>query len=95
MTKNEFIELLSKKMDCSLAEANRNLTHVLNAFRDVWFQGEELTLPGFGKLCISERAARMGRDPKTGRALSLAAKKTPMFKIGQALKLQVNSVLKE
>lgn len=47
MTKNEFIELLSKKMDYRLVKANKNLTHVLNAFRDRWFQSEKLTLPGF------------------------------------------------
>ncbi len=52
--------------------------------------GDEVTLPGIGKLSVTTRAARAGRNPRTGEALAIAAKKTPKFSALKALKDAVN-----
>ncbi|MBP3927578.1 MAG: HU family DNA-binding protein, partial [Clostridium sp.] len=53
-------------------------------------KGEKIQLVGFGTFEVSERAAREGRNPKTGESMSIAACKTPKFKAGKALKDLVN-----
>ncbi|WP_144395760.1 HU family DNA-binding protein, partial [Pseudomonas sp. Kh7] len=54
-------------------------------------QGEEVALIGFGTFKVTERAARTGRNPKTGEPIQIAASKSPAFKAGKALKEVCNS----
>ncbi len=54
-------------------------------------KGDEVTLPGIGKLSVKQRAARTGRNPKTGEELKIKAKKVPHFSAAKALKDAVNS----
>ena len=53
-------------------------------------KGEKVQLVGFGTFEVSERAAREGRNPQTGEAMTIAASKTPKFKAGKALKDSIN-----
>ena len=53
-------------------------------------KGEKIQLVGFGTFEVSERAAREGRNPQTGEAMTIAASKTPKFKAGKALKDSIN-----
>lgn len=53
-------------------------------------KGGEVTLPGIGKLSVKQRAARMGRNPKTGETMEISAKKVPHFAVAKALKDSVN-----
>lgn len=65
------------------AEANRN------TFKDIasiLSQGEDVNIPGFGKFSVTERAARVGRNPKTGETIQVAASKKVSFKPAKALK---------
>jgi nucleoid DNA-binding protein len=94
MTKNEFIARLAKRMNCSLKEAEQNLTHCVEEFKQIWIEGEELTIPGFGKFFIRGQAARTARNPKTGHSLAIDAKQVPLFKPGDAIKLHINNAHK-
>ena len=66
----------------------------LNAMTDVVAEtlkaGEKIQLVGFGTFEVKERAARAGRNPKTGETIQIAASKTPAFSAGKALKDSVN-----
>ena len=53
-------------------------------------RGDDVVLVGFGTFSVKERAARMGRNPKTGEAIQIAASKVPSFKAGKVLKESVN-----
>ncbi len=68
---------------------------ILKAFTDVVAEelakGEKIQVVGFGTFEVSERAAREGRNPKTGEKMPIAASKTPKFKAGKALKDQINA----
>ena len=67
----------------------------MKAFTDViseeLVKGEKIQIVGFGTFEVTERAARDGRNPKTGEIMTIAASKTPKFKAGKALKDMVNA----
>lgn len=71
-------------------QTNSATEKVLKALGDVTGtalkSGDDVTLPGIGKLSVGERAARTGRNPRTGETLAIAAKKTVKFGAGKALK---------
>jgi nucleoid DNA-binding protein len=94
MTKTEFIDRLAKRMDCTAKEAECYFSHCIEELKQVWMRGEELTIPGFGKFLIREQAQRQARNPKNGQMLEIDAKRVPLFKPGDALKLHVNGALK-
>jgi DNA-binding protein HU-beta len=68
------------------AEAGKVLDSVLEAIQDSLAAGEALTLTGFGTFKVSERAARTGRDPRTGKAIDIPASKAVRFTPGKTLK---------
>jgi len=57
---------------------------------EVLNSGDTIQLPGFGSFKVSDRAARQGRNPKTGETIQIAASRLPSFKAGKALKEKVN-----
>ena len=76
--------------DLSKAAAGRTLDALLSAISGALSGGGTVTITGFGTFSVSNRAARMGRNPQTGEALHIAASKSPKFKAGKALKDAVN-----
>lgn len=90
MNKTELIESIAKDAGISKAEAGR----VVDAFTDsvtaALKKGESVTLIGFGTFKVSQRAARTGRNPQTGKEIKIAARKSPAFTSGKALKDAVN-----
>ena len=90
MNKSELLAVMAAKSGLSRADVGKAFT----AFRDVvgetLGQGGEVQITGFGSFGVSERAARIGRNPQTGEALQIAASKAPKFKAGKALKEAVN-----
>jgi DNA-binding protein HU-beta len=95
MTKKEFIEKLAKQMACPATEAEKHFDQCIQALENLFKADEDLTIPGFGRFYVHKRPARMGRDPKRNIKMQIAAKSVPMFKAGDALKLHVNSWLKQ
>ncbi|MEX2145278.1 MAG: HU family DNA-binding protein [Candidatus Spechtbacterales bacterium] len=86
MTKDQLLEAMAGKADMSKAEAGRALDAFTSAVTDVMKSGDSVTLTGFGTFGVSNRAARMGRNPQTGAALQIPAMTVPKFKAGKGLK---------
>ncbi|MGR5307671.1 HU family DNA-binding protein, partial [Vibrio mediterranei] len=63
---------------------------ITQSIEEVLSQGEEVSLIGFGTFKVNERAARTGRNPKTGETMQIAASKSPSFKAGKVLKEACN-----
>lgn len=85
MNKADLIEEVAK-VTCSKKEAVLALDAILAAIQKTLKKGSDVTLVGFGTFKISKRKARVGRNPQTGKALKIAAKKVPVFKAGKGLK---------
>ena len=85
MNKADLIEEVAK-VTCSKKEAVLVLDAILAAIQKTLKKGNDVTLIGFGTFKISKRKARVGRNPQTGKAIKIAAKKVPVFKAGKGLK---------
>ncbi len=90
MNKSELIDAIAEGADISKAAAGRALDATLDAVTDALKKGDQVTLIGFGTFLVRERASRVGRNPRTGEAMTIAAAKIPSFKAGKALKDAVN-----
>ena len=90
MNKSELTDVIAYEADISKAAAGRALDAALNAIRESLQDGEPVALVGFGTFSVRERAARSGRNPRTGEAIEIAAAKLPAFKPGNALKNALN-----
>ncbi len=90
MNKSELIESIAKSADISKASAEKALDGALSAIRGSLKKGSNVTLVGFGTFKVGKRAARTGRNPRTGAAVKVAAKRVPFFKPGKELRLKVN-----
>ena len=94
MNRQELIEALSKKTESTKAEADRNISALLEIITATLKKGDKLALVGFGSFEVRKRAARVGRNPKTGAELKIKASKVPAFKAGAILKAVVNGTKK-
>ena len=90
MNKSELVEAIAKSADISKASAGRALDAALDAIKTALKNGDEVSLVGFGLFCVDERAARVGRNPSTGEAITIKAAKVPKFRAGKGLKDAVN-----
>ena len=90
MNKSQLIDAISEKADINKKEAQAALEAITQSIEEVLSQGEEVSLIGFGTFKVNERAARTGRNPKTGETMQIAASKSPSFKAGKALKEACN-----
>jgi len=90
MNKAELIEAVAASADLSKASAARAVDAVIDAVTGALKGGDQVSVVGFGTFLVRDRAARTGRNPKTGEAISIAASKAPSFKAGKALKDAVN-----
>jgi len=90
VNKTELIEHIAAKSDISKAAATRALASIIDAVKKTLKKGDTVTLVGFGTFSVSKRAARVGRNPRTGAALKIKAAKVPRFKPGKGLKDALN-----
>ena len=90
MNKAELIDKVAEGADISKAAATRALDTVLDSITEALKSGDVVTLVGFGTFQVKDRAARTGRNPRTGEAIQIKASKNPSFKAGKALKDAVN-----
>ena len=90
MNKSELIEAVASAADLTKADAGRAIDATVAAITDTLAKGDSLSLIGFGTFSISNRAARTGRNPRTGETIQIKAAKLPKFKAGKALKDAVN-----
>jgi DNA-binding protein HU-beta len=94
MNRKELIEALAKKTDSTKADAERNIASLIEIITATLKKGDSISLVGFGSFEVRKRAARVGRNPKTGAELKIKASKVPAFKAGATLKAAVNGVKK-
>jgi len=90
MNKSELIDEIAKSADISKTAAGRALDATVEAVKKSLKKGDSVTLIGFGTFSVGKRAARTGRNPRTGAALKIKAAKVPKFRAGKGLKDAVN-----
>lgn len=90
MNKTELIDHMARSADISKAAATRALEAMIGVVKTTLKKNGSVTLVGFGTFSVGKRAARIGRNPRTGEAIKIKAAKVPKFKPGKALKDAVN-----
>jgi len=90
MNKGELIDAIAADSKLTKADAGRALDATLTAITKSLKKGVKVTLVGFGTFDVSKRAARKGRNPQTGKAIQIKAKKVAKFKAGALLAATVN-----
>ena len=90
MNKKELALTIAKEAKVSLEEANKCLDALMKGVTESLARNDNVTLLGFGTFQVKDRAAREGRNPKTGETIQIKACKVPSFKAGKALKDAVN-----
>lgn len=86
MNKTELIAAVAEKTDLSKEDADAAVSAVLGAITDALKAGDKIQLVGFGTFEVRNRAAKQGRNPRTGETMTVPASKVPAFKAGKALK---------
>ena len=90
MNKSELIEHIDKQADISKAAATRALEALIGGVKSTLKKSGSVSIVGFGTFTVSKRAARSGRNPRTGAAIKIKAAKVPKFRPGKALKDALN-----
>jgi DNA-binding protein HU-beta len=90
VNKAQLIEAVAKSADISKAAAEKALDGALNAIKGSLKKGQSVTLVGFGTFRAGKRAARDGRNPRTGEVIKIKAARVPKFSAGKALKDALN-----
>jgi DNA-binding protein HU-beta len=89
MNKTELVDRIALDADISKVAATKALDAVLGGVAEALSAGDSVVLAGFGNFVVKERAARKGRNPKTGEEITIKAAKAVNFKAGKALKDRV------
>ena len=90
MNKTDLIDAVAGEAEVTKAVAARAVDAVIDSITKALKKGDTVTLVGFGTFQVRKRAARTGRNPKTGETIKIKASKNPSFKAGKALKDAVN-----
>ena len=85
MNKTELIDAIAGAADITKSDAGKALNGIIETISGALTKGDSVTLVGFGTFSVSERAARTGRNPQTGKEIKIAAKKVAKFKPGKTL----------
>ena len=91
MNRQQLVEAVAAKAEVSKAEADRLVKAFTEVVTETVAAGDKIQLVGFGTFECVERAARMGRNPQTGKTLKIPASKAPKFTAGAAFKTAVNA----
>ena len=91
MNKTGLVAAVAEQADISKKDAEKVLKAFVDVVTEEMKKGEKVQLVGFGTFEVSERAAREGRNPQTGKTMKIEACKAPKFKAGKALKDAVNA----
>ena len=90
MNKTELIERIAQEADISKAAAEKAVNATVDTIKKTLKKGDSVTLIGFGTFSVGKRAARTGRNPRTGEEIKIKAAKVPKFTAGKALKDALN-----
>ena len=92
MNKSELIEHLSETLNLPQREATAICNTILERMTEALSDGDSIEIRGFGSFVIKEYEAYEGRNPKTGKKITVQPKKLPFFKVGKELREKVNNV---
>ncbi|MBL7902598.1 MAG: HU family DNA-binding protein [Bacteroidia bacterium] len=90
MNKAELVDAIASNAKLTKADAGRALDATIESIHKALKKGDRIGLVGFGSFSVSKRAARIGRNPQTGKEIKIAAKKVVKFKAGADLSGSVN-----
>ena len=90
MNKTEFINYYAERNEIAKKAATEIVENMIGTITDVLASGDDISIVGFGKIGVRERAGRIGRNPKTGEEINIAPSKSVYFKAGKLLKDSVN-----
>jgi len=90
VNKSELVDKVAADADINKASSARAVESVFKSIADTLGSGDTVTITGFGTFSVTARAARVGRNPKTGEPINIAASNMPKFKAGKGLKDAVN-----
>ena len=90
MNKSDFISAVSDAAGLTKVEGGRAVEAVIEVVKKALKKGDTISLVGFGTFIVRKRAARTGRNPRTGAQIKIKASKNPSFKAGKALKDAIN-----
>ena len=90
MNKNDLVEMLAEEHEVTKTFAREMVDSVFQSITDAAQKGEEVSIFGFGKFRVAERAARKGRNPQTGESIKIAASKRLKFEPASAMKAALN-----
>ncbi|HOA34091.1 MAG: HU family DNA-binding protein [Clostridiales bacterium] len=90
MNKSDLINAVASKAELTKKDAEAAVSAVISSISEALASGESVQLVGFGTFEVRDRAAKQGRNPKTGEPITVPAAKVPAFKAGKALKDSVN-----
>ena len=91
MNKTELVAAIAEKTQLTKKDSEMALKAFIDVVSEELKKGEKIQLVGFGTFEVSDRAARIGKNPQTGNAIDIPASKAPKFKAGKALKETVNN----
>lgn len=94
MNRKELIAVLAAKTGSTKADADLNVLALIEIISETLEKGGKVNLKGFGIFDVHERAARIGRNPKTGETIQVKATRVPAFKPGAKLKTALNGLVK-
>ena len=86
MTKADLIDVVAAGADVSKSTAGKAIDSLTEAISETLKKGDKVALTGFGTFTVSERKARIGRNPRTGESINIPASKSPKFSAGKAFK---------
>ncbi len=90
MNKGEFVGSVADAAEMTKADAERAVEAVFKVVKKALKSGDSISLVGFGTFSVRKRAARTGRNPRTGDTIKIKASKVPAFKAGKGLKDAIN-----
>ncbi len=91
MTKSELVEQVADRAELTRSDASKAVDAMLSTVEDALRRGSDVTVSGFGKFHVSQRAPRAGVNPRTGERIQIAASRVPRFTAGSALKSAVKA----
>jgi len=92
MTRSDLVQVLAERFaQLGPRDAELAVKTILNAVGATLAKGERIEVRGFGSFSVSKRAPRIGRNPRSGASVAIAAKRVPHFKPGKALREQVDA----
>ena len=91
MNKSALVSALASKSEVTKKEADKNLQALIDVITEVLAKEGKVQVVGFGTFDVAERKAREGRNPQTGKPMTIPASKAPRFKAGKTLKDAVNA----